>query len=148
MLVFDEESGLVYEGYNHNLAETMCMLRWYTDIELSPYEDADGRYVLYDILDSHGALTKIREIAEGDLDEALYIYYDLKNAAQRTFERKHSLNHLLKQTLGSILGNEDITTTFAKAQEINGSLIDMLGAMKREKAKKPGGGLLNFAKRE
>lgn len=147
MLVFDEDAGLVYEGYNRDLAELMCILKWYTDVELGAYATEEGRYLLSDIMESHGTMTQIREIAGEDLAKVQGIYADLKTAARRTFEQKHGLSHLIRSTLGAILGGEDITKTVAHAQDINASLIDMLGALNREKAGGEGK-LLNFARRD
>lgn len=126
----------------------MLVLRYYTDLDVEPYEDADGRYALYDALESHGAWNEIWNMVSQDMSKVMDIYFFIMGAARETFAAKHSIGHMVKQTLQSVLGTEDIATSFAKAQEINSSLIDMMGAFRREQSKKPGGGIVNFAKRD
>ena len=145
--MFDEETGTVYEGYNKDLITLVHIVNRYTDIDVSNYDTPEGRYELYDILDSTGALERIHDIIDYDLDKVDEIYDAIVHGVKLTYERSHSLSHQIKQTLGSILGNEDIADTFAKALDVNAGLIDMMGAMKREKENKPSTELTLFAKR-
>lgn len=57
----------------------------------------------------------------------------------------HSLPFLLKGTLGSLLGSEDLTQSIARAEGVNSSMIEMLGALGRENDR---GKLSDFAKKE
>ncbi|MDO4549387.1 MAG: hypothetical protein Q4D04_14955 [Clostridia bacterium] len=150
MLVFDEESGLAYEGYNSETMRVMCVMNHYTDLDVSDYDTADGRYALHDILESTGALKQILELVEDDLLEVESIYHSLRVAAQRTFEHTHSLKYMAQKSLGGLLTGEDITESIAKASAINNKMVEMLGALGREKAAKPsiGGNVMQFAKKK
>lgn len=36
-MAFDEEAGIAYEGYNAELSRAFLILRYYTDLDLTPY---------------------------------------------------------------------------------------------------------------
>ena len=148
-LVFDEDLGVVYEGYTYELALVICMMRYYSDLDMSAYEDEDGWYALYDILESNALLDNLFDMLCCDLDSVREIYEKIKAAAARTFERKHSLGYRAGKAFGSILTDEDIATTLAKAEGVNSTMIDLLGTFGQMQGPKQMAdrGLLQFAKR-
>ncbi len=149
-LVFDEDSGTVYESYTYELVLTILTMKYYTDLDLSPYEDEEGWYQIYDILESHGALDHLYAVIGEDLDKMLKVYRHIRGAATKTFEKRHSLDYLVQKSFGSLLGSEDIMTTMARAESVNSLMIKMMDAF-RERNHSPSQmakqGIIPFAKR-
>lgn len=148
-LVFDEDTGLVYEGYTFELMLTMNMLRYYTDLDMSVYPDEESWYQLYDALESHSAIAFLSEELKEDLDHVLGIYAKLYEAAGRTFQQRRSLTYLAKRSFGSLLTTEDFAETIAKTKGMNGKMIDLLDAFQKIQTPKSmtASGLIPFAKR-
>ena len=67
--MFDEELGMVYEGYMSEVVLVICMMRYYTDFDLSDYQNQDDFYMLYDILESHGTLDYLYGYLAADLEK-------------------------------------------------------------------------------
>jgi len=149
-LVFDEELGIVYEGYTYEAVLVMCMMRYYTDLDVSEYEDENGWNTLCDILESNALLDNLYDMLSYDLDTVLGIYEKIKTAATRTFEHKHSLGYRAGRAFGSILTDEDITATLAKAEGVNSTMIDLLGAFTQIRGPKQmmDNGVIQFSKRQ
>lgn len=145
-VVFDEEAGIAYEAYNADLIRAFLILKYYTDLELAEYDNAEGRYAIYDVLASHGLWRKIMDIVELDMDDVDVIAFKLGSSARRSFEEKHSLSRMLMKTFGALLGTEDLTQTVAKAEALNGKLIDMLATVQKQPVANTGG--LQLAKKE
>lgn len=149
-LIFDEKSGLVYEGYNRDVMRMMCMLRYYTNLDVEPYDTAEGHYLLYDMLAATGVLEQIIEITHDDMEHVQKIFELLKESAQRVFEHTHTLPFQIQQSFASVLNGEDLSETLAKASTVNNQMVDMLGAFRREQMAKPsvGGNIVRFDKRD
>lgn len=128
-MVFDEEAGIAYEGYNADLSRAILILRYYTDLDLTPYDTQQGRYEIYDILATHGLWPQILDIVEMDLADVEEIARKLETAARRSFERKHALDYRLGRTLEGLLGTEPLAESIARAEGLNSKLIDLLGAV-------------------
>ncbi len=150
-LVFDEDAGIVYEGYTYEVVLVVLMMKYYTDLDLSTFEGEEGWYQLYDLLESHGALDALYGMLAPDLGQVEKIYRHIKDAAAATFEKQHSLAHKVMKSFGSLLGDEDLMTSVAKAEGINSRMIDMLAAF-QQKPQTPGqmarAGMIPFAKRD
>lgn len=144
-MVFDEETGIAYEAYNAELIRTFLILKYYTDLELSKYDNPDGRAAIHDALASHGLWHEVMDIVDFDVDNVDMIALKLGSSARRCFEEKHSLTHMLMKTFGTLLGNEDLTQTITKAETLNGKLIDMLAAVQKQPTANTGG--LQLAKK-
>lgn len=144
-MVFDEEAGIAYEAYNAELIRAFLILKYYTDLELSAYDNPEGRAAIHDALASHGLWREVMDIVDFDVDNVDMIAFKLGSSARRSFEEKHSLAHMLMKTFGALLGNEDLTQTIAKAESLNGKLIDMLVAVQKQPTANTGG--LQLAKK-
>lgn len=148
-LIFDEERGRVAESYNRDLLWTMLMMRYYTDLDMTAYDTPDGRYALYDILQSHGALEKIMEWTEKDLWRAEEIYHRISYSATRNFEQKHSLEHKLTALMGELLDGERFAQTMEKAEALTKQVMALResaeGTPREVRAEN---GLIRFAKRD
>lgn len=144
-LVFDEEAGIAYEAYNAELIRAFLILKYYTDMDLAEYDNSEGRCAVHDALASHGLWREIMEIVDLDMDDVDVIAYKLGSSARRSFEEKHSLSRMLMKTFGALLGTEDLTQTVAKAEALNGKLIDMLAAVQKQPTANTGG--LKLAKK-
>lgn len=92
----------------------------------------------------------IQQIVCDDITRVDSISASLMLSASRSFERKHSLEYRLGKVFESLLGTENLTETVAKAEGLNSKLIEMLGALNREKSVKPsvGGNVMLFAKKD
>lgn len=73
---------MVYEGYNADLLETMFILKHYTDIDVTPFDTEEGRYVLYDILESNGVLDSILAHVREDFQKVKAIYARIREASK------------------------------------------------------------------
>lgn len=150
-LVFDEDAGLVYEGYTSELILVVLMVKYYTDLDVSAYEGEEGWYQLYDLLESHGVLDQLYLELAADLGLVKEVYRQIKKAATKTFEKKHSLDYLMSKSFGSLLGTEDIMTSVAQAEGVNTRMIDLLEAFQQRESPKrmvDGNSLLKFSKRK
>lgn len=139
----------MYEAYTAELVLVVCMMRYYTDLDLSEYEGEEGWYQLYDILESHGVLDHLYGYLAPDLNKVQKVYETLKASAVKTFEHKHSLDFLARKSFGSLLSTEDITETIAKASDVNNTMIDLLEAFGKVQSpqRMADSGLLKFGKR-
>lgn len=137
-MVFDEETGIAYEGYNADFARAFLILRYYTDLDLTPYDTPQGWYEIYDVIASHGLWPRIMEIVDEDVADVDTIVCKLEGAAKRNFERKHSLDYRLGRMLEGLPGTESLAESIAKAEGLNSKLIDMLGALHSAPAVKAG----------
>lgn len=142
--------GAVYETYTAELVLVICMLRYYTDLDMSEYEGEEGWYTLYDILESHGVLGRLLADLAHDLEKVQVIYDKIQLSAAKTFERKHSLDHLAKKSFSSLLSTEDITETIAKAADVNNTMVGLMDAFSKlgTPGKLADNGLLRFARKD
>lgn len=148
--MFDEKLGLAFEGYNAELLRAFLILVHYTDLDISQYDNPQGRYDVYDAIASYGLWEQIMEIVDEDMADVDSIIHRLQRSAKANFERQHALPYKVGQVFESLLGTENLTETVAKAEGLNSALIDMLGALQKEKAAKPniGGTMIQFSKKE
>lgn len=147
IVIFDEKKGIAFEGYNADLIRAFMILVHYTDLDTASYDTVDGRQTLYDIIATHGLWPEIMSVIEDDLEDVDSITMRLEHSARRNFEQAHSLQYQVLKTFQSLLGTEDVTETIAKAEGLNGKLIDMLGALQREQASPVKAGGLQLAKK-
>ena len=133
VMVFDEESGVAYEGYNAELMRAFLILVYYTDLDLADYDTQEGRQLIYDVLASNKLWDKILGIVGEDMQVVASICMQLEEASRRNFERKQSMDYKLGKVFESLLGTENLVETIAKAEGLNSKLIDLLGAMQTKK---------------
>ena len=146
-MIFDEKVGIAFEGYNAELIRAFLILVHYTDLDTTPYDTGEGRQTLYDILATHDMWADILGIVDEDIADVDNICMRLESSARRNFEHTHSLQYQMLKTVQSILGTEDVTETRAKAESLNGNLIDLLGALQHEQASPVKAGGLQLAKK-
>ena len=146
-MIFDEKIGIAFEGYNAELIRAFLILVHYTDLDTTQFDTGEGRQALYDILATHDMWPDIMGIVDEDIAEVDNICMRLESSARRNFEHTHSLQYQVLKTIQSILGTEDVTETIAKAESLNGKLIDMLGALQREQTSPVKAGGLQLAKK-
>lgn len=133
VMVFDEESGIAYEGYNAELMRAFLILVYYTDLDLVGYDTMEGRQLVYDTLSSHGLWDNILQIVNEDMRVVAAICMQLAEASKRNFEHKQTMEYKLSKVFESLLGTENLVETIAKAEGLNSKLIDLLGAMQTKK---------------
>lgn len=126
------------------------MLRHYTDIDLTPYDNEDGWYQIYDMFDADGARAILMETIEADYEGLMTVYERLRAIVVRLFEHEHSLSHRACLLLDTLLTLDDLDDSLAKAQDINQQLIDAFDALQKEQSPghKLGGNILSFAKKD
>lgn len=149
-LVFDYDLGIAYESYTREVVLVVCMMRYYTDLDLSAYQGQEGYFELYDILESHGMLDYLYGQLAPDLEKVKAIYNNLYASAAKTFVQRHSLDYLVRKSFGSLLSTEDITQTIAEASDVNNTMVDLLGAFAKLQTpqKMVDEGLTKFGKRD
>lgn len=149
-LVFDEERGVAFEGYTHEAVTIACMMEYYTDLDMAAYADEEGMYALVDLLVSHGALDILWDELSEDLYHVRRIYEAIRASAIRSFEHGLTLDHLIRKSFGFLFTGEDITETLAKADGVNNTMVELLGAFMKQQAAPDatGGKLLRFGKKE
>lgn len=145
--MFDEETGIAYEGYNAALIRAFLILAHYTDLELSEYDNPQGRYEVYDAIATHGLWDEILQIVEKDMCDVDEICWRLESSARETFARRHSLDYRLGKLFEGLLGTENLTETIAHAEGLNNKLVEMLAAYQEKKPTSAAGGL-RFDKRK
>lgn len=148
--MFDEDLGLVYEAYTAELVLVMCMMKYYTDLDMTEYEGEEGWYTLYDILESNGVLDHLYGYLAPDLEKVKAVYATLRESAAKTFQHKHSLDFLAKKSFGSLLSTEDITQTIAQASDVNNTMVALLDSFAKVSTpdKLVDSGLLKFARKD
>ena len=146
-MIFDEKTGMAFEGYNAELIRAFLILVHYSNLDTTQYDTGEGRQELYDILATHDMWDDILGIVETDMEDVDNIIMRLETSARRNFEQTHSLQFQVLKTFQSLLGTEDATETIAKAESLNSKLIDMLGALQREQSSPVKAGGLQLAKK-
>ena len=53
------------------MIRSFLILAYYTDLDLSAYDSAQGRYELYDVIATHDLWKPIMEIVERDFDDVM-----------------------------------------------------------------------------
>ena len=145
-MVFDEESGIAYEGYNAELLRAFLILVYYTDLDLADYDTMEGRQLVYDALSTHGLWDNILQIVNEDMRVVAAICTQLMEASKRNFEHKYTMEYKLRKVFDSLLGTENLVETIAKAEGLNSKLIDLMGAMQTKKPAAVSG--MRFDKKE
>ena len=146
VMVFNEESGIAYEGYNAELLRAFLILVYYTDLDLADYDTMEGRQLVYDALSSHGLWDNILQIVNEDMRVVAAICTQLTEASKRNFEHKQTMEYKLRKVFDSLLGTENLVETIAKAEGLNSKLIDLMGAMQTKKPAAVSG--MRFDKKE
>ena len=146
VMVFDEESGIAYEGYNAELLRAFLILVYYTDLDLADYDTMEGRQLVYDALSTHGLWDNILQIVNEDMRVVAAICTQLMEASKRNFEHKYTMEYKLRKVFDSLLGTENLVETIAKAEGLNSKLIDLMGAMQTKKPAAVSG--MRFDKKE
>lgn len=132
--VFDEERGICYRTPYEEAIGKYIMLKTYTDLDMTGYDNTDALCDLMDKIDAM-PIDEFEKCVEKDwyrlMDLADTIYYNVEAA----FKKTHSLEYRVKNSFGFLLDGKDLTETLAEAREINEQMIDHIGAM--VKADKP-----------
>lgn len=140
-MVFDEETGVAYAGYNAELIRAFLILVHYTDLDLTEHDNPQGRYEVYDAFDTHGLWSEIYQIVNADMQAVDAICWRLEHSAKVNFERRHSMEYKLGKIFEGMLGTENLTESIARAEGLNSKLIDMLAAFQDKKPVPAAGGL-------
>ena len=153
----DDELGICYKMMIEDEVYTYLLIKYYTDIDVSEVQDADGFRKLYDYAERSGLKNEMDSYISSTERYTLYemagIYRD---AIEKLYETEHSLGYAVKKFLST-----DVDTNNKETRELIEKLIDMKGALmeKEEQSKvlafgkkKPanirtGGAKMNLAKR-
>ena len=155
-MIFDEELGICYETMDRDASDFYVIVKHYTDIDVDPYDSADGWIDLYDKLNGCGAMQSILSIARKDADTLRAIRRRMETAHKAMFERRHSLAYQIQHALSGVLTQPGQEKIVSEAREVNEFLIDALGLMAGrtvegtpgKKHAVAGHPLLSFGKRE
>ena len=153
----NDELGVCYKMMIEDEVYTYLLIKYYTDIDVSEIQDADGFRKLYDYAERSGLKDEMDSYISSTERCILYemagIYQD---SIEKLYETEHSLGYTVKKLLST-----DVDTNNKETRELIEKLIDMKGALteKEEQGKvlafgkkKPanirtGGAKMNLAKR-
>lgn len=153
----NDELGVCYKMMIEDEVYTYLLIKYYTDIDVSEIQDADGFRKLYDYAERSGLKDEMDSYISSTERCLLYemagIYQD---SIEKLYETEHSLGYTVKKLLST-----DVDTNNKETRELIEKLIDMKGALteKEEQGKvlafgkkKPanirtGGAKMNLAKR-
>lgn len=134
--VFDDESGVAYKGYLYDVVFTYLFAKYYTNIDVSLYDSEEGHRQVYDFVVYNGIIRSTEKLCEEYDDDVFAIekmYNLIVEAAIVTTREKNSLSHKIKTSFASVLADEDLATSLAKSQEVNEQMVDVIGAVIRDK---------------
>lgn len=134
MGVFDEEHGIAYVGYMEDAAKWYVRLAYYTEIDVTEYEDYDKLIELMDMIEE-ADMSEFEEFIKSDFDVVEDLAYTLFSNAERIFKREHSIEYNIMKSFGFLFDGQDITQTIAQARDVNAQMIDHLGAIMSIKTK-------------
>ena len=130
-LVLDEDLGVVYSNYMCDWYDDFIMVKYYTNADLSKYEDTE----IYDFVDDldQNDMAKLRELAGMQYSEVTDMEYRLVDNVKRVFESEHSLSGRIMKSFGFLLDGRDLTESLAEAQKINEQMLEHVGDITKAK---------------
>ncbi len=159
MVFIDEENGAVGMNFRQELLFPYLIVKYYTDIDLSEVQTEEDIQALYDWLKINPYYDLIRNIISCSFNRVMLMADAAVEATKSIYAANTSLPYLLRKSFGSALGSEELSEAISKSDELNRTLVDMMGAVKekeeREKAdsasgkklKAKNGLMLNLAKK-
>ena len=130
-LVLDEDLGVAYSNYMCDWYDDFIMVKYYTNADLSKYEDTE----IYDFVDDldQNDMAKLRELADVQYSEVTDMECRLVNNVKRVFESEHSLSGRIMKSFGFLLDGRDLTESLAEAQKINEQMLEHVGDITKAK---------------
>lgn len=130
-LVLDEDLGVAYSNYMRDWYDDFIMVKYYTNADLSKYEDTE----IYDFVDDldQNDMAKLRELAGMQYSEVTDMEYRLVDNVKRVFESEHSLSGRIMKSFGFLLDGRDLTESLAEAQKINEQMLEHVGDITKAK---------------
>lgn len=154
----NEDTHTMYTNYKEDLVEMFLICKYYTNIDISDMNTEDDWKMLYDWLVFECMDEKIMSVISHDYDVVYGMAMTIIRGIQKINDKNYSLFFQLQNLLGSLLEVGDITDALAKSEEVNNTMIDLIGAynkQKQEEATKPAkkqkldsGLVVNFAKKK
>lgn len=151
----DDDAMVMYDSYKKVLLETVLIVKYYTDIDLTDFGEEDDWRVLMDWLVMNEIYNELMDRTAEDRQMVTEINRLMTNATRTSYASEHSLGVKVQKLLGDdVLENEDVFTSMAKSEEVNNVMLQLVGAyreqQKAEKNRKMDigdGVVLNFAKK-
>lgn len=152
----DDETFVMLDSYKKVLLETVLIVKYYTDIDLTDFGEEEGWHTLMDWLVMNEVYGQLLEVTEEDRQIVTEINRLMTEATRTSYAAEHSLGVKVQKMLGDeVLENEDMFTSMAKSEEVNNVMLQLVGAyreqQKAEKNRKKmdigDGVVLNFAKK-
>lgn len=152
----DDETFVMFDSYKKVLLETVLIVKYYTDIDLTDFGEEEGWHTLMDWLVMNEVYGQLLEVTEEDRQIVTEINRLMTEATRTSYAAEHSLGVKVQKMLGDeVLENEDMFTSMAKSEEVNNVMLQLVGAyreqQKAEKNRKKmdigDGVVLNFAKK-
>lgn len=129
--VFDEELGWAYDSPLGDAIEKYIRLKYYTNIDMSKYDDYDGLCQMMDDIGEY-PIEEFENATQKDWNILYELCWMLQSNAETAFEKEHSLAHRIKTSFGFLLDGKDLTQSLAEAREVNEQMIDHLGALAKQ----------------
>lgn len=134
--VFDEERGIVYTSYLADAAWWYVRIAYYTNADMSEYDDVDGLIKMMDEL-SEEEMATLAEYVEDDWRTVYAMSGRMRDAAGAIFKQEHSLAYKFMNSFGFLFDGRDITEVMGQAREVNEQMIDHLDAIAKLKSDAP-----------
>lgn len=150
---FDETLGICYQMACRDVTTFFVLMKYYTDIDVEPFDSPKGWYALYDMLSANDMGDQLIAVAKDDIENLMVIARRMEQSSIAIFERENSLSYQIQQSLQGLLTEAGRDQTVREARAVNEFLVQTLGMAKERKtpgAEKPRvlGAGLSFAKKK
>lgn len=137
----DDETEVVFIGYNENLYLTLNILKYYTDIDM----DKVDTITLYDYVIGSGLFDEIKEAIGDDYNRSLELYYLMSAALLKVNAQSLSFSGTIKKMMDSV-GTKEFTDALTNAKLESDGVMEAITKIS-DPLKRPNVSMLNFAKK-
>lgn len=130
--VTDEENGVMYDSFKKVLLECVLVAKYYTNIDISGMDAEENMMMLMDWLVMNELYEKLMDAVHEDYQMVQKMYEMMKHSSQMDFEAGHNLSLKIQKMLGMTVDNEDLAETLAKSEEVNNTMVNLIGAYKKQ----------------
>lgn len=154
----DDTVGVMFDSYKRELIELVLICKYYTNIDITSLDGEEGMMMLHDWIMANDLYDAIHDAVFDDYYIVEEIANDMKKHIRAVYDAQNSIGYKAKKVLGPLLETENIVDALAKSEEVNNTMVDLIGAYNKQKeaeATKPAkkqkldsGLVVNFAKKK
>lgn len=142
MTIIDDEAEIAYRATGENETVHYLMFKYYTNMDVSEYEDDRGAF--YDMTYMYyGSIRDIIEdvwLVQEMCDEYIGMVLDVYN-------REHSIGHKIMKSLAGVITGDDIMKGLSESKIVNEEMIDLIRRANEPAAQDNNIMFHNFAKK-